>query len=190
MQKTHWRSSTSGRKNWNLITAGHKVLSEGGESRTNHRYAVVVQDLVAQWIQSCQCKTETSSGDGKEFIESFSKRRKAESHLHRRFIRICTSVFFPHPFALPSLACKGYGLHFHDLLTWCHWFLGARRRTPPSLPSSLSWGRKSLQTMRDCFQSLVVFLRPLLVVFSARYRENKSITNSDEHGRYCVSADA
>ena len=25
-----------------LITADHKVLSEGGESRDNHRYAVVV----------------------------------------------------------------------------------------------------------------------------------------------------
>ena len=28
-----------------LITADHKVLSEGCESRNNHRYAVVVQDL-------------------------------------------------------------------------------------------------------------------------------------------------
>ena len=27
-----------------LITADHKVLSEGGESRNNHRYTVVVQD--------------------------------------------------------------------------------------------------------------------------------------------------
>ena len=35
-----------------LITANHKVLSEGCESRNNHRYAVVVQDLATQWIQS------------------------------------------------------------------------------------------------------------------------------------------
>ena len=34
-----------------LITADHKVLSEGCESRNNHRYAVVVQDLATQWIQ-------------------------------------------------------------------------------------------------------------------------------------------
>ena len=33
-----------------LITADHKVLSEGCESRNNHRYAVVVQDLATQWI--------------------------------------------------------------------------------------------------------------------------------------------
>ena len=43
-----------------LITADHKVLSEGCESRNNHRYAVVVQDLATQWIQAYQCKTKTS----------------------------------------------------------------------------------------------------------------------------------
>ena len=35
-----------------LITADHKVLSDNCESRNNHRYAVVVQDLATQWIQS------------------------------------------------------------------------------------------------------------------------------------------
>ena len=43
-----------------LITADHKVLSESCESRNNHRYAVVVQDLATQWIQSYPCKTKTS----------------------------------------------------------------------------------------------------------------------------------
>ena len=43
-----------------LITADHKVLSEGCESRNNHRYAVVVQDLATRWIQSYPCKTKTS----------------------------------------------------------------------------------------------------------------------------------
>ena len=43
-----------------LIIADHKVLSEGCESRNNHRHAVVVQDLATQWIQSCPCKTKTS----------------------------------------------------------------------------------------------------------------------------------
>ena len=41
-----------------LITANHKVLNEGGESRKNHRYAVV-QDLAIRWIQSYPCKTKT-----------------------------------------------------------------------------------------------------------------------------------
>ena len=43
-----------------LITADHKVLSVNCESRNNHRYAVVVQDLATQWIQAYPCKTKTS----------------------------------------------------------------------------------------------------------------------------------
>ena len=43
-----------------LITADHKVLSEGCESRHYHRYAIVVQDVATQWIQSHPCKTKTS----------------------------------------------------------------------------------------------------------------------------------
>ena len=43
-----------------LITADHKVLSDNCESRNNHRFAVVVQDLATQWIQAYPCKTKTS----------------------------------------------------------------------------------------------------------------------------------
>ena len=43
-----------------MITADHKVLGDNCESRYNHRYAVVVQDLATQWIQSCPCKRKTS----------------------------------------------------------------------------------------------------------------------------------
>ena len=43
-----------------FVTADHKVLSENCESRNNHRYAVVVQDLDTQWIQAYPCKTKTS----------------------------------------------------------------------------------------------------------------------------------
>ena len=43
-----------------LITADHKVFSDNCESRNNHRYAVVVQDLATHWIQSYPCKTKTS----------------------------------------------------------------------------------------------------------------------------------
>ena len=60
MQKTQWRSRTSSCKFWWLITADQKVLSENCESRNNHRYAIVVQDLATQWIQSYPCKTNTS----------------------------------------------------------------------------------------------------------------------------------
>ena len=43
-----------------LTTADHKVLSDNCESRNNHRYAVVVQDLATQWIKAYPCKTKTS----------------------------------------------------------------------------------------------------------------------------------
>ena len=43
-----------------LITADHKVLSDNCESRNNHRYAIVVQDLATQWIQAYPCKNKTS----------------------------------------------------------------------------------------------------------------------------------
>ena len=39
-----------------LITADHKVVSDNFESRNNHRYAVVVQDIATQWIQAYPCK--------------------------------------------------------------------------------------------------------------------------------------
>ena len=59
-----------------LITADHRVLSEGGESRNNCRYAVVVQDLATQWNQSNPCKTtssqETQKGQQK-FLEPTRK---------------------------------------------------------------------------------------------------------------------
>ena len=38
-----------------LITSDHKVLSDNCESRNNHRFAVVVQDLATQWIQAYPC---------------------------------------------------------------------------------------------------------------------------------------
>ena len=43
-----------------LITADHKVLNEGCESRNNHRYSVAQQDFATQWIQSYPWKTKTS----------------------------------------------------------------------------------------------------------------------------------
>ena len=46
-----------------------KVLSEGCESRNTHRYAVVVQDLATQWIQSYPCKAKTSQETQKELAK-------------------------------------------------------------------------------------------------------------------------
>ena len=50
-----------------LITADHKVpvLSDNCESRNNHRYAIVVQDLATQWIQAYPCKTNFTGNSKK-----------------------------------------------------------------------------------------------------------------------------
>ena len=52
-----------------LIIADHKVLSEICESRNNHRYAIVVQDLATQWIQSYPCKNKNLPGNTKELAK-------------------------------------------------------------------------------------------------------------------------
>ena len=61
-----------------LITADHKVLSEGCESRNNHRYAVVVQDLATQWIQSFPLKTQTSQQTEKSLQKFFEPTWKSK----------------------------------------------------------------------------------------------------------------
>ena len=49
-----------------------------GESRNNHRYSVVVQDLATQWIQSYPCETKTSQKTEKrlrKFLEPSEKKK-------------------------------------------------------------------------------------------------------------------
>ena len=65
-----------------LITADHKVPSEESESRNNHRYAVVVQDLATQWLQSYPCKTKTSQETQKRPNEVPGADEETKSHLH------------------------------------------------------------------------------------------------------------
>ena len=58
-----------------LITAD---LSEGCESRNNHRYAIVVQDLATQWIQAYPCKTKTSQETQRSLQKFLEPNRKPE----------------------------------------------------------------------------------------------------------------
>ena len=82
LQKRHWFGLAQSGKIVDLITADHKVLSEGSESRNNHRYAVVVQDLAVQWIQSYPRKTKTSQQTQKSLQKFLEPTRKPKSHLH------------------------------------------------------------------------------------------------------------
>ena len=59
-----------------LITADHKVLSDNCESRNNHRYAVVVQDLATQWIQAYPCKKITSQETQRSLQKFLEPERK------------------------------------------------------------------------------------------------------------------
>ena len=86
-RKTHWYSRIGGvvpraEKFGDSIKANHKVLSEGCESRYNHRYAVVVQDLATQWMQSYPCRTKTSQETEKELAKVLGTDDETKSHLH------------------------------------------------------------------------------------------------------------
>ena len=81
------KSEENVRKFGDLITADHKVLLEGRESRDNHWYAVVVQDLATQWIQSYPCKTKTShERDGEKFVKIIGAVAQTKSCIHRQLV--------------------------------------------------------------------------------------------------------
>ena len=65
-----------------LITADHKVLSDNCESRNNHRYAVVVQDLATQWIQAYPCKKQNFTRNPEKLAKVPGAREETKSHLH------------------------------------------------------------------------------------------------------------
>ena len=70
-----------------LITADHKVLSDNCESRNNHRYAVVVQDLATHWIQSYPCKKQKLHKKPREACKSsWSRQGKPKVIYTQQFI--------------------------------------------------------------------------------------------------------
>ena len=79
LQKTHWQSHTSSRKFFQLITADHKVLSEGCESRNNHRYAVVVQDWQLNGFNHIRAKPKLLKKQKRAYKSSWSRRGNQKS---------------------------------------------------------------------------------------------------------------
>ena len=65
-----------------LITADHKVLSDDCESRNNHRYAVVVQDLATQWIQAYPVQKQNFTRNPAKLAKVPGAREETKSHLH------------------------------------------------------------------------------------------------------------
>ena len=87
-----------------LITADHKVLNEGCESRTNHRHAVVVQGLATQWIQSCLCKTKTSpetERSSRKFLDPSEKPKVIYTDNSLEFGKSCEDLSRNHRTSTP-----------------------------------------------------------------------------------------
>ena len=92
-----------------LITADHKILSEGSESRNNHRYAVVVQDLATQVLQSYPCKTKTSQETQKSLMKFLEPTRKPKVIYTDNFLefgRFCQELPWYHCTSTPHRSEK------------------------------------------------------------------------------------
>ena len=82
-------------KKGDLVTADHKILSEGIESRHNHRYTVVVPDLATQWLQSYPCKTKTQKSQMK-FLEPTRKPKVIYPDNSSEFGKSCEELSWNH----------------------------------------------------------------------------------------------
>ena len=87
-----------------LISADHKVLSEGIASRSNHRHVVVVQDLATQWLQSYPCTKKTSHETQKsqmKFLEPTRKPKVIFNDDSSEFGKSCKELSWNHCTSTP-----------------------------------------------------------------------------------------
>ena len=87
-----------------LTTADHKVLSDTCESRNNHRYAVLVQDLATQWIQTYPCKNKTSQQTQRslqKFLEPERKPKVIYTDNSLEFGKACEGLSWNHCTSTP-----------------------------------------------------------------------------------------
>ena len=87
-----------------FINSGSQSPQWGGDSRNNHRYAVVVQDLATQWIQSYQCKTKTSQETDtslRRFLEPSQKPKVIYTDNSLEFGKFCEELSWNHRTSTP-----------------------------------------------------------------------------------------
>ena len=87
-----------------LIIEDHKVLSDNCESRNNHRYAVVVQDLATQWNQAYPCKTKTSQETQRslqKFLETERNPKVIYTNNSLEFGKACEDLSWNHCTSTP-----------------------------------------------------------------------------------------
>ena len=84
-----------------LVTADHKVLNEGAETRHNHRYSIAVQDLANRWISVVPVQNKNFSGDGR-VNGNFSSRLKSRKSFTlpirwnlADLVKICQAIIEP-----------------------------------------------------------------------------------------------
>ena len=104
-QKTCWYSrAQSGTFFGDLITADHTILSEESESLNNHRYAVVVQDMATQWVQSYPCETKNFQETQKslqKFLEPNRKPKVIYTDNSLEFGKSCEDLSWNHCTSTP-----------------------------------------------------------------------------------------
>ena len=81
-----------------------KTVERKSDSRNNHQFAVVVQDLATQWIQSYPCKTKTSQETEKslrKFLEPSQKPQGSYTNDLLKFGKSCEESSWNHRTATP-----------------------------------------------------------------------------------------
>ena len=76
------------------MKADHKVFSDNCESRNDHRYAVVVQNLTTEWIQTCPCKTKTATETQKKLEKVLGAKKETDNSLE--FGKVCEDLSWNH----------------------------------------------------------------------------------------------
>ena len=78
-----------------IITADRKILNEEGESQLQCRYAVVLQDLASQWLQSYPCATKTSQETMtslRKFLEPEEDPKVAHTDNSSEIVKACEDL--------------------------------------------------------------------------------------------------
>ena len=87
-----------------IVSAEQKILNEDKESRLHHRYAVVVRDLFADWIQTYPTQSKTAHDTKKSFqrflpLDPKTGTLYTENSL--KFVKACDELAWSHDISTP-----------------------------------------------------------------------------------------
>ena len=93
VQKTNGAAVPRAENVGDLTTADHKVLSDNCESRNNHRYAVVVQDLANSMYPSISVQNKNFTRNPEKLAKVLWADQETKSHLHWQFLGMWQSLW-------------------------------------------------------------------------------------------------